>query len=165
MTGIEDLRLLQVEIDGEIDHFRQLKDQAAEAEAHLAGRTPDSYDARSVAMLLTEIYLGAENLMRRIAKRLGEPIPSGGAWHQALLQQFSREAPDLRPPLFASSTAELLDEFRRFRHVTHHAYATHFDWEQMARLRAKASEVLEQMMADAQAFQAFLAEAARRDDD
>jgi hypothetical protein len=107
-------------------------------------------------MLLTEIYLGAENLMRRVAKRLGESLPSGEAWHQQLLAQFSGDVPDLRPALFSPTTAAMLDEFRRFRHVTHHLYALEFDWELMSRLLAQADSLLAQVAADAETFNAFL---------
>jgi hypothetical protein len=156
MTATEELRRLAIEIDGEVEHFRQLQSHVAEARARLPTAQPEVYDLRSVAMLLTEIYTGAENLMRRIASRLGESIPSGAAWHQELLVQFSVEVPELRPSLFAPRTRVLLDEFRRFRHVTHHVYALQFDWEQMSKLLSQANELLSNLVADAEAFKAFL---------
>lgn len=82
MTASRELQLLIVEIDGEIDHFRQLQQQVGDAKGRLPEGEPDAYDRRSVAMLLAEIYVGAENLMRRVATRLGEAIPNGAAWHQ-----------------------------------------------------------------------------------
>jgi len=159
MTAADELRHLIIEIEGEIDHFRQLQKQVGETARRLPTEAPDIYDLRSVAMLLTEIYLGAENLMRQIAKRLGESIPTGGAWHQQLLAQFSTEVPELRPALFGAQTAEALDEFRRFRHVTHHAYAIQFDGPQISKLLSHANPLLELMIADAEAFKAFLSQA------
>ena len=64
MPLTDELRLLVIEIEGEVDHFRQLQQQTADTVARLPGGQPDIYDLRSVAMLLTEIYVGAENLMR-----------------------------------------------------------------------------------------------------
>ena len=157
MAATDDLKHLIIEINGEIEHFGQIRNQVAEANARLAPLIqPAIYDLRSVAMLLTEIYLGAENLMRRVAKRLGETLPSGEAWHQQLLAQFSRDVPDLRPALFSPNTAAMLDEFRRFRHVTHHLYALEFDWELMSRLLSQADPLLAQVAADAETFSTFL---------
>ena len=155
MTVAEELELLGIEIGSEIDHLRQLKQQVDEAKLRLPEEL-DTYDLRSIAMLLTEIYLSAENLMKQIAKRLGEDIPTGGAWHQQLLTQFSTEAPNLRPALFSPQTVKALDGFRRFRHVTHHVYAIQFDWMQMSPLLAQANAVLDEMITDTKSFKTFL---------
>jgi hypothetical protein len=163
MTATEDLQHLSIELEGEIEHFRELQQQVDEATLRFPTEVPDIYDLRSVAMLLTEIYLGAENLMRQIAKRLGETIPTGGAWHQQLLAQFSTEVPELRPALFSPQTTLALDEFRRFRHVTHHAYSIQFDWTQIAKLLAKATPTLEMLIDDAEAFKVFLAQASDKE--
>jgi len=159
MTAIEELRHLVIEIEGEVDHFRQLHKQVDETTRRLPTEAPEIYDLRSVALLLTEIYLGAENLMRQIAKRLDESIPTGGAWHQQLLAQFSVEVPELRPALFGTQTTAALDEFRRFRHVTHHAYTIQLDAPQISKLLRQANPLLELMIADAETFKAFLLQA------
>ncbi|MBI3762264.1 MAG: hypothetical protein HY260_10440 [Chloroflexi bacterium] len=161
MTASDAIRQLIVALEGETAHFRELKEQVADTTARLPAGQPETHDIRSVAMLLTEIYLGAENLMRQIAKRLEEDIPSGEAWHQQLLMQFSTEVSGLRPTLFSPQTASTLDEFRRFRHVTHHAYASRFDWEQMSRLLSQAQSLLDMLIADAEAFWDFLSEAGK----
>ena len=72
------------------------------------------------------------------------------------------EVPDLRPALFSSQTATALDEFRRFRHVTHHAYAIQFDWAQMSKLLSQAKPLIELMVADAESFKQFLSQAAHK---
>ncbi len=164
MTALDEIRLLILAVESELDHLRQLKAQVADTIRRLPMGQPDIHDMRSVAMLLTEIYLAVENLMRQIAKRLGEAIPSGKAWHQELLAQFSTEVLDLRPALFRSSTQITLDEFRRFRHVVHHAYAIVLDWDQMSKLLAQADLALESMIADIQAFREFLVAASSDED-
>jgi len=158
VTTTEALHYLIIAVQGETDHFRELKQQVSDTTARLPGGQPEVHDIRSVAMLLTEIYLGTENLMRQVAKQLGEDIPSGQAWHQQLLQQLSVESPDLRPALFSPRTTISLDEFRRFRHVTHHAYASRFDWEQMSKLLSQAEPLLDCLIADAESFRAFLSD-------
>jgi len=71
MATSEELKFLISEIGVEIDHLRQLKQQVDKAVARVPPE-PDIYDVRSIAMLLAEIYLAVENLMRQIAKRLGD---------------------------------------------------------------------------------------------
>jgi hypothetical protein len=114
------------------------------------------HDLRGIAMLLHEIYLGAENLMLRVAKGLAEPLPSGGAWHKELLAQLSAQVPGIRPALFDRNTAAQLDEFRRFRHIVHHVYSFDYDWKQMKRLLTWAGPLLVRLIKDAKAFKAFL---------
>jgi hypothetical protein len=156
MLASDEIRYLIIATEDEIEHWLQLKAQVADTLTRLPEGQPDIHDTRSVAMLLTEIYLGAENLMRQVAKRLDETIPTGSAWHQELLTQLSTEAPEIRPALFSASTRMMLDEFRRFRHVVHHAYAVVFDWPQMSKLLSQAGSLLDGMIADAQAFKDFL---------
>ena len=158
MTPSETLKLLAGETGVEIEHLQQLKQQVVKA-VNRVPPEPDIYDVRSIAMLLAEIYLAGENLMRQIAKRLGEDIPTGGAWHQQLLTQFSAEVPDLRPALFSPTTSKSLDGFRRFRHVVHHAYAVQFDWSQVSILLSQANDLLDAMIGDVENFRAFLVQA------
>ncbi|MGD9099204.1 MAG: hypothetical protein PVF45_01905 [Anaerolineae bacterium] len=75
-----DIRRLQLEIEAEIEHFQQLVSDVTESVARFSGSEQVSiHDLRGIAMLLHEIYLGAENLMLRVAKGLAEPLPSGSA--------------------------------------------------------------------------------------
>lgn len=165
MSVTEGIRHLILEVETEIDHFRQLADDVAESLVQFSELDQISiHDLRGIAMLLTEIYLGAENLMLRVAKSLAEPLPSGDAWHKELLDQLSTEVPDARPPLFSQSTAGQLDEFRRFRHVTHHVYSFDYDWRQMRKLLAKAGPLLMRLMEDAEAFRTFLVSVAADED-
>jgi hypothetical protein len=89
MTATENIRHLIMEIDVEIEHLQQLENDLSKIVSRFSRQDQVSiHDMRGIAMLLTEIYLGAENLMRRVAKNLAEPIPSGKAWHKELLNNF-----------------------------------------------------------------------------
>jgi hypothetical protein len=160
MIATENIRHLIMEIDVEIEHLQQLENDISEIASQFSGQDQVSiHDMRGIAMLLTEIYLGAENLMLRVAKSLAEPIPSGKAWHKELLEQLSREVLDARPALFSQDTATQLDEFRRFRHVVHHVYSFDYDWEHMRKLLIMAGPLLTKLVEDAQTFKAFLTDA------
>lgn len=165
MTAFESIRHLMLEIEAEIEHFRQLADDVSDSVTRFSGwEHIGIHDMRGIAMLLTEIYLGAENLMLRVAKSLAEPLPSGKAWHKELLEQLSIQVPGARPPLFSQDTADRLDEFRRFRHITHHVYSFDYDWGQMRRLLALAGPLLANLMDDVRAFNVFLGNVATDDE-
>ena len=132
MKATKNIQHLITEIEVEIEHFQQLSDDVTRSVIQFSKLDQlDIHDIRGTAMLLTEIYMGAENLMLRVAKSLAEPIPSGKAWHKELLEQLAGENPGIRPPLFSPDTAEQLDEFRRFRHVVHHVYSIQYDWDRI----------------------------------
>ena len=157
MAENERIHLLKLEIAAEVDHFQRLKADVRELNAQFSGQLQlPVHDLRGVAMLLTEIYLGAENLMLRIAKSLRETTPSGSSWHKDLLEQFAHGVTDVRPNLFSPDTALYLDEFRRFRHVSHHVYSFDYDWGQMRRLLSKSDSILDMLITDAMAFDEFL---------
>jgi hypothetical protein len=156
MTAVENIRFLLLELEAELEHFRQLAQNVSESETRFSGMDQLTlHDLRGLAMLLTEIYLGAENLMLRVCKSLVEKIPSGQNWHKELLNQLLSET-EARPPLFTRKTARQLDEFRRFRHVTHHVYSFNYDWKQIEKLLILAGPLLVDLIKDVEAFKAFL---------
>lgn len=115
MTVTANIHRLINEIESEVEHFQQLANDVSDSVTQFSGLDHvNIHDLRGIAMLLTEIYAAAENIMLRVAKSLAEPIPSGKAWHKKLLDQLSKEVPTARPPLFSPNTTMQLDEFRRF---------------------------------------------------
>lgn len=157
MTATDNLHHLVIALEAELEHFQQLANNVDESIARFPATAQiNIHDLRAIALLLTEIYLGAENLMLRVAKSLDEPIPSGKAWHAELLEQFSKETPNLRPELFNQDTVSLLDEFRRFRYVVHHTYSFDYDWQEINKLLNMAPALLEGLIRDTQTFRGFL---------
>ncbi len=157
VTMVENLHYLITAIESEIEHFHQLANDVDDSLSKFSGTEQALiHDMRAIALLLTEIYLGAENLMLRIAKSLDETIPVGKARHAELLEQFSTETPNIRPALFRSNTISQLDEFRRFRHVVHHVYSFGYDWSQIRKLLIMAEPLLTNLIRDTQAFRIFL---------
>jgi len=156
-TAAENIYQLINEIEAEIEHFWRLTQDVGEAASRFSKQNQlSTHDLRALALLLAEIYAGAENLMLRIAKSLGEAIPSGKAWHKELLEQLSADVPGLRPALFKQDIVAELDEFRRFRHVVHHLYASMYDWQQINRLLEMAEPLLLLIIKNAEDFKSFL---------
>ena len=118
----------------------------------------------SVSLNLHGFYSGIERLFEHIARHIDGGLPPGDTWHRDLLQQMAHEVADLRPAVISSSTAERLDEFRRFRHVVRHAYAIYLTPDKIAPLITVLPELWVQLQAELLAFADFLEEVDRPSD-
>jgi hypothetical protein len=98
--------------------------------AHTALVDQDAY-LNSVALNLHGFYSGIERIFHLIATELDGGIVGGDSWHAELLKQMTLEIPHLRPAVMKSETAAKLSEYRRFRHLIRHIYATDLDVERI----------------------------------
>ncbi len=69
-----------------------------------------------------DYYMCIERILMIIAKNIDNLVPSGSMWHVELLRQMACENIGVRPIVISSSTLELLDELRGFRHVVRNIY-------------------------------------------
>ncbi|MAT99874.1 MAG: antitoxin [Anaerolineaceae bacterium] len=76
----------------------------------------------SVALNLHGFYSGLERLFELIARQVDGSLPEGANWHRDLLQQMAQDFPASRPAVISQENAEILDEFRRFRHLVRNVY-------------------------------------------
>lgn len=81
----------------------------------------------SVAFDLQSFYQGLERIFLLVAGNIDGAVPSGENWHRELLDQMARELPGRRPAVISESSRDLLQAFRRFRHLARNIYA--FDLE------------------------------------
>lgn len=119
----------------------------------------------SAALNLHSFYSGLERLLEYAAHQLDGGPPKGDAWHRELLRQMAAEVPGLRPPVISPSTAEDLDEFRRFRHVVRNVYAEHLDPERIRQLIDRLPGVWTELNRQLLAFAEFLEGTSRADDE
>jgi hypothetical protein len=87
----------------------------------------------AAANLSQSFYNGIENILKRVHKYHGVPLPTSEQWHSEIAERFTIDHharykfPLLLPPEIASPMTIL----RRFRHVIMHGYAMNLDWERM----------------------------------
>lgn len=84
-------------------------------------------------MLVAQFYNGVENILKRICKYHGVPLPEGPNSHAELFKRFYEPTTPPLPLLFPKAIEEDFVILRRFRHFVYHSYAFDLDWE---RLRA-----------------------------
>jgi hypothetical protein len=71
---------------------------------------------------LENFYMGIEDIFKRIAIFTGEGIPEGPRWHSVLIKGMARDILGVRPHVLEQETKNLLDEYRKFRHLVRNIY-------------------------------------------
>lgn len=141
--------------------FGQLKIVVEELDALAEdiGSGPATRRERAAAgAFLGSLYMGVENVLKRIARYNGVELPSGDRWHAELFMWYC-EAPKGRPELPVLFPGELADEvrpYRRFRHVSRHAYPVELDWSKMEEGLRQARRVLERFREEVEQYLAAI---------
>jgi hypothetical protein len=113
----------------------------------VARRQPTIREKTAAAAFLAQFYTDIENILKRISRYHGVPLPSGETWHVDLFQRFcSPSHPDL-PELFDEALASALAPYRRFRHVAFHGYGFQLDWDRMSEGVATVQDVFTRLEA------------------
>lgn len=124
-------------------------------QAMSASQDQDAF-LNSVALNLHSFYNGLERVMELVAVEMDGGTLGGEAWHTELLRQMSLEVPSVRPALLSSNAAQLLDEYRKFRHRVRNIYATQLNARRMEHLVEDLPETWRLVRAELLAFADFL---------
>lgn len=109
----------------------------------IGSHTPTSLERAGFGALLTDIYKGIENTLKRLATFEEIPLPTGERWHLELFNRFTDPLPSGRPPLFDELTRDELKDYRNFRHLVVHGYGIMLKWELMKGLVERAPAALD----------------------
>jgi hypothetical protein len=77
-------------------------------------KASDDYYLDSVALNLHGLYSGLERIFEIIAGNIDADKPSGENWHQVLLNQMSKEIPQLRPAVISGRIFSLKNSVYAF---------------------------------------------------
>lgn len=97
----------------------------------LASRRPTVRETAATAAFMADFYTGIENILKRISRCYGVPMPTGDDWHVELFNRFCDPGFQGLPQIFDTEQKKSLAKYRQFRHVIHHGYAMQLDWERM----------------------------------
>ena len=100
----------------------------------LAKSSEDNQDIYldSVALNLHSFYSGIERIFELIVRHVdGVEIEKRETWHRELLRKISNEVGEVRPAVIGSRSSDVLDQFRRFRHLVRNVYAANLDLKKM----------------------------------
>jgi hypothetical protein len=97
----------------------------------LSGREPTVREKTAAAAFIAQFYGGVENILKRIHRYYGVPMPIGESWHIEVFRRFCKPGFPTLPQLFDDALAADLSPFRKFRHVVHHGYGFQLEWDRM----------------------------------
>jgi hypothetical protein len=144
-------------IRSEVSDLEQVIDRAEQAWLHVETSPEDQYAyLDSVALNLHSFYSGLEKLFELIARHVDQNLPNSENWHRDLLQQMAEDLPSLRPAVISQESANIVDEFRRFRHLVRNVYTTELVPEKMAGLMELLPELWPGLSAELLAFADYL---------
>lgn len=113
------------------------------------------YIERTIAGDLVEIYRGIEKILERIANEVDMHVPSGGAWHNALLVQMSEPRRE-RPPVISQRTFRRLKRLLKFRHRMNNIYRYELIYEKASKHAKRVDKLFDNVTEELDAFNAFL---------
>lgn len=125
---IEELR---EEIGIELELIEAVVAEAISLRNDVGGREPTVREKTAAAAFIAQFYGGIENILKRIHRYRGIPLPVGDAWHIEIFRRFSPPGYLDLPILFDDSLARALSPYRKFRHVVYHGYGFQLEWERM----------------------------------
>lgn len=75
----------------------------------------------AIATFILNVYNGMENMLKRVFKHYGFPLPDSQTWHKHLLFAAQERG------IITQELLETLDEYRAFRHFFVHGYGILLD--------------------------------------
>lgn len=133
---------LKAEIEVEFQALQKVVHELEALRIDVAGREPTVREKTAAAAFLAQFYSGIENVLKRLSRFHGVPLPVGENWHVDLYKGFCLPGRPPLPVLFDDESGRQLGAFRRFRHVVHHGYGFQIDWDRMREGLDRVSDVL-----------------------
>lgn len=143
-------RRLAAEIEHELEHLEQLREELA-----AAPRDDDTFTLRARGSMLHDFYSGIERVFIRIAEELNGGVPQGEQWHRQLVTDMSLEIPEVRPAVIEPELARELGDYLRFRHVFRNVYGSLLEAGRMRPLDERLPAVLATFRTQVRAFLAW----------
>jgi uncharacterized protein YutE (UPF0331/DUF86 family) len=121
---------------------------------------PDSSERKShLGYLLHNLYCALEDLWQEVARTFENRLEDPARYHRELLQRMHLEIPGIRPRILTTTSYQLLNELRGFRHIFRHAYDYELDEGRLRQLKAKMMKGWTAVEKDLANFGDFLQEA------
>jgi hypothetical protein len=155
------LARLRGEIAADRTLMRRCVADAAVARARLGEVADDPAVLALAAVALHGFYTGTESILERVARLVDREVPEGDRWHRELLAQACVDVEGVRPALVPPSLMRDLGDLLGFRHFFRQAYGIVLEPTRVVPLLATLERVAPALESAFDAFDAFLARAAR----
>lgn len=134
-------KLLKEKIAGEISDLYRLYNDWKDY-INNNSKEPDNIIKTAFGGFLHSFYNGIENIFTIIAKKIDKSLPQGESYHIDLLNQMCMKN-EKRSEVIDIDLKDVLDEYRRFRHVFRNVYSFELNWNKMKPLVSNVKEVLD----------------------
>lgn len=150
--------LLQLadELTVALAEFSKIQQIIQNANERLEEPLPDAFEMYALGGILHDLYHGVEGICLRVVKQIDQQEPIGSSWHRDLIDAVSHPVPNLRPTVISQETAELLEQYRGFRHRFRHNYGFELSWSKLEPLWRDAPAMTEKFVNDIEQFINFL---------
>lgn len=122
---------LREEVGIELELLENIVGELASLRSDLGTREPSVREKTAAAAFMAQFYGGVENILKRISRFCGVPVPMGDTWHVDLFKGFCKPSHAHLPALFDETPAAAMAAYRKFRHVVYHGYGFQLDWRRM----------------------------------
>ncbi len=129
MTALE---ALIEEVNAEFSFLEETKNQVHELLQIVGGRSPGNIEIAAANQYLSQFYNGIENVLKRIIKFVNLPLIRNDNWHIELLNYFYNNPSSPKIHLFDRNNYEVLNTYRKIRHVVRQGYNFQMDWDKLS---------------------------------
>lgn len=124
----------------------------------LPAPSTDAYEAYidSIAHNLENFYLAVEEIFKMICIATEEGLPEGERWHSVLLKNMTKEIKGVRPSVISRETCEMIDDYRKFRHLARNIYTFNIVPEKVLVLAKSLNKAFKSFESDIKGFVRFM---------
>ena len=126
---------------------------------------PQAFVTPTLAGYIVDFFTSCERISERVAVSLDGGLPKRDGWHQQLLWQMTNREIKHRPVLWSNELGQILDDYRKFRHVARHVYNTKLDPARVMILAKAIPSVEVQVKSALQSFNQWLVQKAEETSD
>ncbi|MCP4421153.1 MAG: hypothetical protein GY805_31465 [Chloroflexi bacterium] len=150
------LSQLADELTAALAEFSKIQQIIQDANERMGKPPPDTFEMYALGGILHDLYHGMEGICLRVVKQIDQQEPIGSSWHRDLIDSVSHPVPNLRPAIINQETAELLEQYRGFRHRFRHNYGFELSWLKLTPLWRDAPAMIKKFVNDIEQFINFL---------
>jgi hypothetical protein len=108
----------------------------------LARKRMTTNDRMAVSVMLHNIYMGIENILRRILLSKKIKIDKTSTWHKDMLGKSAEAG------IVSEELRGILYKYLQFRHLHMHGYGHMLEWDDMKSLADNANETVERFFSE-----------------
>lgn len=148
----------EAELLEELANTKRIVDIIRKREKSLPALSTEAYEAYidSIAHNLENFYLAVEEIFKMICVATEEGLPEGERWHSILLKNMTKEIKGVRPSVVTMETYEMMDDYRKFRHLARNIYTFNIVPDKVLTLAKGISKTFKSFESDLKGFVKFI---------